>query len=220
MTVSTLKAFLEGCQVLVSISEKGQSERVLYKLDKDIPTLSVGDQTIDFIDLINCGSLRKVSKPGPIEMEFKGYFGGFDSETTIEDIYALFFGNVGYYADATATNYHYYMTTKRTPPKELRVTVIFTTDETETGPTTTLASGETHLRMSFAECGIESAPWDYSDWTLSTTFRLKTSWTDDKSKFNGLIQSNFSDTTQGLPALQAYTTTNKFDADVYGDEYG
>ena len=198
--IATDDAWMETC--LIAISKVGGSDVQFASLTETVD-FDIGEKDIEGLPLLNGGRLTKFSPEGDSSITFEAYpiQAGTSSGTTGTGFFDLM-----HTQDASApirvTNDHI--------RDKYRVLVLWTNDTTVTGAQNITTATYSALRIGMAEGRFTSVKPSFTDGVLKWTVTFKTPAFDKDADSNVMIESCAGVTSDILPVVAAYTTSNKF----------
>jgi len=191
-------------KALVAIAKRGGSDVKFHALVEDI-TISGGEKDIEGVPLVNGGRVRKWSPQSDFTIEMTAYClaAGTDTGTDAEGLYDLM-----HTADTSAP----VRITNDFTRSLFRVAVLFTNDTTVTSAVSATTDTYMAFRQVFAEVVFTNVSWEFTgDKLLKFTFTGKCTPFDKGAVANVVFEScQGASGTDILPAIAAYTTSNKF----------
>lgn len=201
VAVAVDDAWMETC--LIAISKVGGSD-VQFAAVTETVDFDVGDKDIEGLPILNGGRVTKFTPEGDSSITFEAYplQAGTSSGTTGTGFFDLM-----HTADSTAP----IRVTNTINRDKYRVLVLWTNDPTPTTAQAATADTFSGLRIGMAEGYFTSVKPSFTDGILKWTVTFKTPARDKSGSSNVMIESCAGATeTDILPAIAAYTTSNKF----------
>ncbi len=195
-------AWQEEC--LIAISKIGGSDIQFAGITETVD-LDLGEKDIEGVPLVNGGRVTKFTPEGDSTITFEAYplEAGTDTGTTGHGFFDLLNE-----VDATVP---IRVKNSRTRDK-YRVLIMWTNDSTATGAESTTAANASALRVGLAGGHFTSVKPSFTDGILKFTVTYKTAAFDKSGDSNVMMESAAgADASDVLPAIGAYTTSNKFD---------
>jgi len=198
--IATDDAWMETC--LIAISKVGGSDVQFASLTETVD-FDVGEKDIEGVALTNGGRVTKFSPEADSTITFEAYpiQAGTSSGSTGTGFFDLM-----HTADTTVpirvTNDHI--------RDKYRILVMWTNDTTVTTGQSTTAATYSGLRIGMAEGRFTSVKPSFTDGILKWTVTFKTTPFDKSADSNIMIESCAGTTSDVLPVVAAYTTSNKF----------
>lgn len=192
-------AWMETC--LIAIAKEGGSDVQFAGLTETVD-FDIGDKDVEGVALVNGGRVMKWNPQADTTITFEAYplQVGTASGTTGTGFFDLMST-----ADATQpirlTNDH--------TRNKYRVLCLWTEDTTATTGQSATASGSASMRLGFANVHFTSVKPSFTDGILKYTITGKCG-AFDKSNSANLMMESCTGSTDVLPAIAAYTSSNKF----------
>lgn len=194
-------AWMEAC--LIAISKVGGSDIQFAALTETVD-FDIGEKDIEGVALVNGGRVTKWSPEGDSSITFEAYplQAGTDTGTTGKGFFDLLH-SVDSAVPIRITNDH--------NRDKYRVLVLWTNDPTPTTAQATTANTYSALRIGMADGHFTSVKPSFTDGILKFTVTYKVA-AFDKSAVGNVMMESCAGTAAGdiLPAIAAYTTSNKF----------
>jgi hypothetical protein len=192
---------METC--LIGISAIGGSDVQFASLTETVKP-DLGEKDIESIPLVNGGRVTKFNPEGDSSITFEAYpfQAGTDTGTTGKGFFDLL------HAQDASVPIRVTNTRART---KYRVLVLWTNDPTPTTAQAATAQNYSALRIGLADGYFTSVQPDFTDGMLKFTVVYKCA-PYDKAAASCVMMESAAGTTAGdvLPAIAAYTTSNKF----------
>lgn len=194
-------SWMETC--LIGISKAGGSDIQFAALTETVD-FDIGEKDIEGIPLVNGGRVTKWSPEGDSTITFEAYplEAGTDTGTTAKGFFDLMHS-----VDASVP----IRIVNDRNRDQYRVLVIWTNDSTVTTAQSITTNTYSALRIGMADGHFTSVKPSFTDGILKFTVMFKTAAFDKAAAANVMMES-CAGTTAGdiLPAIAAYTTSNKF----------
>ena len=199
--VAVEDAWMEVC--LIAISKIGDSD-IQFAAITETVDIDLGEKDIEGVALVNGGRVTKWSPEGDSTITFEAYpmEAGTDTGTAGHGFYDLLHS-----VDAVVP---IRVTNSRNRDK-YRILVMWTNDPTPTTAQATTAENYSALRIGLADGHFTSVKSSFTDGTNKFTVAYKCAAFDKAAASNIMMESAAgSGATDKLPAVAAYTTSNKF----------
>lgn len=194
-------AWMETC--LISISKIGGTELAAHGVTETVD-LPFAEKDIEGIPIVNGGRITKWNPEGDSEITLEAYplQVGTDTGSTLQG-----FEDLMHSVDA---NVPIRVINNRNRDK-YRIVVMWTNDSTAATAVSVTAENASALRAGLADAHITSVKKSFTDGILKYTIKIKCAAFDKAGEGNVLSESaaGFS-ATDILPAIAAYTTSNKW----------
>jgi hypothetical protein len=194
-------AWMEAC--LIAISKVGGSDIQFAALTETVD-FDIGEKDIEGVALVNGGRVTKFSPEGDSSITFEAYplQAGTDTGTTGKGFFDLMH-TVDSSVPIRITNDH--------NRDKYRVLVLWTNDPTPTTAQAATANTYSALRIGMAEGFFTSVKPSFTDGILKFTVTFKVAAFDKSAVGNVMMESCAGGSAPDvLPAIAAYTTSNKF----------
>lgn len=194
-------AWMENC--LIAISKIGGSD-LQAAGETETVDFDIGEKDIEGIPLVNGGRVTSFKPEGDSSMTFEAYplQVGTDTGTTLKGFFDLMH-TVDTSVPIRITNDH--------NRDKYRVLVLWTNDPTPTTAQAATANTYSALRIGMAGGYFTSVKPNFTEGNLKFTITYKCA-AYDKAAAGNVMMESCAGTTAGdvLPAIAAYTTSNKF----------
>lgn len=201
--IATDDAWMETC--LIAISKVGGSDVQFASLTETVD-FDIGEKDIEGLPLLNGGRLTKFTPEGDSSITFEAYpiQAGTSGGTEGTGFFDLM-----HTADTTTTDGGIRVTNDHMRDK-YRVLVMWTNDPTVSAAEAVTTDTYSALRIGMAEGRFTSVKPSFTDGILKWTVTFKTAAFDKNADSNVMIESCAGTTSDVLPVVAAYTTSNKF----------
>lgn len=194
-------AWMETC--LISISKIGGSELAAHGVTETVD-LPFAEKDIEGVPLVNGGRVTKWTPEGDSEITLEAYplQVGTDTGSTLQGFEDLM--------NSVDASVPIRVINDRNRDK-YRIIVMWTNDATATTAVSATAENASALRCGLADAHITSVQKSFTDGILKYTIKFKCAAFDKSGAGNVLNESAAGSTASDkLPAIAAYTTSNKF----------
>jgi hypothetical protein len=199
--VAMSDAWMETC--LISIAKIGGSDMQFAGLTETVE-IDIGDKDIEGVALVNGGRVTKWKPEDDTTINFEAYpiQAGTDTGTTGKGFFDL--------RNTVDTSVPIRVLNDRNRDK-YRVLVLWTNDTTVTSAHSATTANYSGLRIGAADGYFTSVKPSFTDGILKWKISFKTAPFDKSGVANLMVESAAGSTgSDVLPAVAAYTTTNKF----------
>ena len=193
-------AWQETC--LVAISAQGGSDVNFQALTETVD-IDNGEKDIEGVPLVNGGRVTKWTAEGDATITLEAYpvEVGTDTGSTGKGFFDLLY--------TQDTDQPIAITNDRTRSK-YRLAIMWTDDTSVTSAADATSSGNTGMRMTFADGHFTSVKPSFTDGILKFTITFKVTAFDKNANSNKKFESTDGEATKIIPALGSYTSSNKF----------